>query len=301
MSRPFANNTPSQPVVIATWPIGRVACEAARPLLLQGAPALDAAEAGGTAVELDPTELYVGYGGLPNADGVLQLDACVMDGATHMSGAIMALEGFRGAASVARRVMERTPHAQLVGAGARRFALDQGFVEEETLTDQSRKRYREWLEKKNAPESDSHDTVSVCTLDTGGDLAAVCTTSGLEFKMPGRVGDSPLVGSGLYVENSVGAAAATGDGEDILRVCLSFQVVNFMEAGASPQEACERGIQRLLSRRPACMAAVIALSKTGETGSASTWTGFGTRERPWNYCVGDTSGIRMLEGPRLKG
>jgi isoaspartyl peptidase/L-asparaginase-like protein (Ntn-hydrolase superfamily) len=241
--------------VIATWPFGMAAVKVAAQLLEQGKPALDAAIAGAQAVEDDPKVHTVGYGGLGNAIGTVQLDACVMDGQTLSCGAVAALENIRHAAAVARRVMEKTPHVLLVGEGARLFAVQQGFPLQSLLTPES---VAEWEKKqprkrpldaparqKSPPEEPSHDTVAVLAQDQKGMLGGVCTTSGLAHKLPGRVGDSPLIGHGLYVDNTAGAAGATGTGEEIIRVGGSLLIVEAMRAGRSAQEACELAVHKV--------------------------------------------------------
>src|SRR5438067_12308707 len=234
-------------VVVATWPFGQTAVKAAAPLLRQGRPALDAALAGAQAVEDDPKVTSVGYGGLPNAIGTVQLDACVMDGQSLSCGAVAGLENIRHPAAVARRVMEKTPHVLLVGEGARWFALQQGFALDTLLTPESVKKWEQRKPRAERPapppvppgSAADHDTVTVLALDQKGHLGGVCTTSGLAHKLPGRVGDSPLIGAGLYVDDSAGAAGATGVGEEIIRIGGSVLVVESMRAGRSPQEACE--------------------------------------------------------------
>src|SRR5438105_5462962 len=214
-------------VVIATWPFGQTAVETAAPLLARGRPALDAAVAGAQAIEDDPKVHSVGYGGIGNAVGTVQLDACVMDGQTLNCGGVAALENVRHAAAVARRVMEKTPHVLLVGDGAQQFALQEGFPLETLLTPEGVEEWEKKRPKPKAPDKppemppDSHDTVTVLALDKKGLLGGVCTTSGLAHKMPGRVGDSPLIGSGLYVDDEAGAAGGTGVGEEIIRIAGS--------------------------------------------------------------------------------
>src|SRR5436190_3862238 len=210
-------------VVVATWPFGQTAVGAAAELLRQGKPALDAAIAGAQAVEDDPKVQSVGYGGLPNAVGTVQLDACVMEGRTLACGAVAGLENVRHPAALARRVMEKTPHVLLVGEGARLFAVQQGFPLEALSTPES---LAEWQKRKpgqrrraalpdGAPPG-SHDTVTVLALDKKGSLGGVCSTSGLAHKLPGRVGDSPLIGAGLFVDDTAGAGGATGGGGGML-------------------------------------------------------------------------------------
>jgi isoaspartyl peptidase/L-asparaginase-like protein (Ntn-hydrolase superfamily) len=269
-----------QPVVIATWPFGRIAVEAAYPLLVQGIPALDAALAGAKAVEDDPKVDSVGYGGIANAIGTVSLDACVMDGRTLACGAVAALENIRHPAEVAKRVMEKTPHVLLVGEGARWFALQQGFPLATLHTPES---VANWVNRqaKEVPPApppggpQDHDTVTVLALDQKGHLGGVCTTSGLAFKMPGRVGDSPLIGHGLYVDDTAGAAGATGVGEEIIRINGSFFIVEQMRAGKSPQEACEIAVRKVNAtavRRGVHPASVafLALAPDGRFGAACT-------------------------------
>jgi len=295
-----------QPIVIATWPFGAAACEAARSMLAKGSSALDAVEAAANVTEEDPGVMSVGYGGLPNSEGVVELDAAVMDGKTHAAGAVAAITGIRKPTSVARMVMERTPHCMLVGGNARRFALANGFKDENLLTDASRERYRQWKAQQSAPDvahfenvAASHDTIGICVLDAAGHLAAACTTSGLAWKTPGRVGDSPIVGSGLYADDDVGAAAATGNVDEIMKVCLSYRVVIEMERGRHPQEACEEAVRYLLRKRPGHQnhgAACVAIDRTGRYGAAATMEGFEPGNRPWIYAVGTPEGVLVREG-----
>jgi isoaspartyl peptidase/L-asparaginase-like protein (Ntn-hydrolase superfamily) len=266
----------ARPTAVATWPFGRAAAAEAGEVLRAEGTAMDAVEAGIRMVELDPDEHSVGYGGFPNAAGVVQLDAAVMDGRTHRAGSVAALEGCRTPISVARRVMEKSRHVMLVGEGARQFALAQGFPDETTLTPAARQRWEEWTTRKHSAAS-SHDTIGLVALDAMGNLAVGCSTSGLAFKDVGRVGDSPLLGSGLYVDNDVGGAAATGVGEEIMKFCLSFLAVETMRQGATPAEACEAAIRRMTGKRPTNRrvgAAVLALDRFGRHGGYSTAPGF---------------------------
>jgi isoaspartyl peptidase/L-asparaginase-like protein (Ntn-hydrolase superfamily) len=267
------------PIVIATWPFGQTAVKAAAGLLGQGKPALDAAIAGAQAVEDDPTVDSVGFGGIANAVGEVQLDACVMDGKTLTCGAVAAVENIRHVSALARRVMEKTPHVMLVGEGARVFGIQQGFLLETLHTPES---VAGWYKKKPGPRRPpdgappgSHDTVTVLALDQKGNLGGVCSTSGLAHKLPGRVGDSPLIGPGLYVDDTAGAAGATGVGEEIIRVGGSLLIVEAMRAGRSPQEACEMVVRRINDtavRRGVHPARVafLALDPKGRFGAACT-------------------------------
>jgi isoaspartyl peptidase/L-asparaginase-like protein (Ntn-hydrolase superfamily) len=273
----------TEPIVIATWPFGRTAVETALPLLQKGQPALDAALAGAQAVEDDPKVDSVGFGGIANAIGTVALDACVMDGRTLACGAVAGLENIRHPAAVARRVMEKTPHVLLVGEGARWFAMQQGFQLETLHTPES---VANWEKRRPRPDRPpvpqvppggpkDHDTVTVLALDTKGHLGGVCTTSGLAHKLPGRVGDSPLIGAGLYVDDAAGAAGATGVGEEVIRISGSFYVVEQMRAGKSPQEACEFAVKRINDtavRRGVHPAGVafLALDTKGNFGAAGT-------------------------------
>ncbi|HTU21946.1 MAG TPA: N(4)-(beta-N-acetylglucosaminyl)-L-asparaginase [Gemmataceae bacterium] len=268
-------------VVIATWPFGQTAVKTAVPLLLAGKPALDAALAGAQAVEDDPRVHSVGFAGLGNAVGTVQLDACVMVGQSLACGGVAGLENVRHAAAVARRVMEKTPHVLLVGEGAQQFAVQQGFPLETLHTPES---VAEWEKRRpparRPPPKDDHDTVTVLALDRKGSLGGVCTTSGLAHKLPGRVGDSPLIGSGLYVDNTAGAAGGTGVGEEIIRIGGSLLIVEAMRAGKSPQEACELAVRKVNAvavRRGVHPARVafVALDPRGRIGAACTeQTGF---------------------------
>jgi N4-(beta-N-acetylglucosaminyl)-L-asparaginase len=284
----------AEPIVIATWPFGKTAADAAIKRLARGEAALDAALAGAEAVETDLSiRTSVGFGSLPDRIGRLTLDACLMDGKTLACGAVACLEHIRHPAAVARTVMEKTPHVLLVGEGAKWFALQNGFPLEFPYTAEA---IKEWLDKhpdnkKAAPgpkepvryeapadidgHERNHDTVTVLTLDKKGSLGGVCTTSGLAYKIPGRVGDSPLIGAGLYVDDHAGAAGATGVGEEIIRIGGSLFIVEQMRAGKSPQEACELACKRANAaavRRGVHPAAVafLALDPKGSVGAACT-------------------------------
>jgi isoaspartyl peptidase/L-asparaginase-like protein (Ntn-hydrolase superfamily) len=274
-------------IAIATWAFGQTAARAAAELLAKGAPAIDAVIAGAQAVEDDPKITSVGYGGLPNSIGTVQLDACVMDGRTLACGGVAALENIRHPAALARRVMEKTPHVLLAGEGARLFAVQQGFPLENLHTPES---LAEWEKRRAdakhetpgkkgaAPAADgpfSHDTVTVLAIDRSGSLAGACSTSGLAHKLPGRVGDSPLIGAGLYVDNAAGAAGSTGVGEEIIRLGGSLLIVEALRAGKGAQEACEQMVRRvnaLAVRRGVHPARVafLALDRKGQPGAACT-------------------------------
>jgi N4-(beta-N-acetylglucosaminyl)-L-asparaginase len=272
-----------EPIVIATWAFGRSAVETAYPLLQKGVSALDAALAGAEVVEDDPRVDSVGFGGIANAIGTVSLDACVMDGRTLACGGVAGMENIRHAAAVARRVMEKTPHVLLVGEGARWFAMQQGFQLETLNTPESIASWEKRRPKVERPAPhpaipggpDNHDTITILALDQKGHLGGVCSTSGLAHKLPGRVGDSPLIGAGLYVDDTAGAAGGTGTGEEIIRIGGSFHVVEQMRAGKTPQEACEIAVKRVNAtavRRGVHPAGVafLALSPLGQFGAACT-------------------------------
>jgi N4-(beta-N-acetylglucosaminyl)-L-asparaginase len=302
-------------VVIATWPFGRTAVEKAMPLLEEGRPALDAAIAGAQAVEDDPSVHSVGFAGLGNAVGTVQLDACVMDGRTLACGAVAALENVRHPAALARRVMEKTPHVLLVGTGAKEFAIKEGFPLETLLTPESVALWEKGRPKaaparsdaslpvapryaRGGP-SDDHDTVTVLALDKKGLLGGVCTTSGLAHKLPGRVGDSPLIGHGLYVDDTAGAAGGTGVGEEIIRIGGSLLIVEALRAGKSPQEACEQAVRRinaLAVRRGVHPASVafLSLDPKGRVGAACT------ARTNFQYAVARAGKAELLKAPEIE-
>ena len=260
------------PVVISTWPFGEKANETAMSILSRGESCLDAVEKGINVIEADPDVRSVGYGGLPNADGVVELDAAIMSGLGHRAGSVAALQRIMHPISVARKVMELTPHVMLVGEGALRFALKNGFKKTNLLTPKSKQHWLEWKARR-----DSHDTIGMVALDLNGNLATGCSTSGLAWKLPGRVGDSPLIGAGLYVDNDVGGASATGFGEEILKYCASFLVVEHMRSGMAPEEACKAVLKRITTKDPknkGVQIGLIALNKNGQWGGASIKKGF---------------------------
>jgi isoaspartyl peptidase/L-asparaginase-like protein (Ntn-hydrolase superfamily) len=293
-------------VAIATWPFGQTAVKIAAPLLEAGQTALDAAVAGAQAVEDDPKVHSVGFGGLANAVGTVSLDACVMDGQAMTCGSVAALENVRHAAAVARRVMEKTPHVMLVGAGAQQFAIQQGFPLETLHTPESVAEWEKVRPKGPRPKKDpdgappgSHDTVTVLVLDKKGALGGVCTTSGLAHKLPGRVGDSPLIGTGLYADNTAGAAGGTGVGEEIIRAGGSLLIVEAIRAGKHPQEACEmlvRRINALAVRRGVHPAKVafLALDPKGRVGAACT------AQTNFEYAVARPGSVELVKARELE-
>jgi N4-(beta-N-acetylglucosaminyl)-L-asparaginase len=284
--------------------------------LQEGGTPLDAAEKAVNIAETDPRDPTVGYGGSPNEEGVLQLDACCMDGPTYRAGAVACLEKIKTPSSVARLVMERTDHLLLVGRGALRFAKMHGFKEENLLTEEARKEWVAWKENLSpndyyvAPnpervELKKDGTINVLVLDANGDMAGVTSTSGHHFKIPGRVGDSPIIGAGLYVDNDVGAAGSTGHGKESIKTCSSFLVVEKMREGMSPQEACEYVCRRIVEKhdgKPMFNVKMVALNKKGEVGQAAVRGSIDKETgklRGLGYGIYDSKGFRILYGKAL--
>ncbi|GAB5418571.1 MAG: N(4)-(beta-N-acetylglucosaminyl)-L-asparaginase [Crocinitomicaceae bacterium] len=269
-----------RPTVVSTWNHGMEANAAAWEVLGENGNALDAVEKGVKVTESDLTNRSVGIGGLPDASGHVTLDACIMNENSEC-GAVAYLEGIDHPISVARAVMEKTPHVMLVGKGARAFALDQGFDKIKTPIKESKKAWKEWKkeEKRKQPEinHENHDTIGMLALDAQGNLSGACTTSGWAYKMPGRVGDSPIIGAGLFVDNEIGAACATGMGEAIIRIAGSHTVVELMRQGNSPQKACEMAVNRIIRKHKDLtnlQVGFVALNKAGDYGSYSVYAGF---------------------------
>lgn len=260
------------PLVIATWGPNLKANAAAWELLSKGGYALDAVEAGVRVPEADPLDTSVGYGGFPDRDGHVTLDACIMD-ENGLAGSVSFLEHIMHPISVARRVMEKTPHVMLVGEGAQQFALSEGFKNENLLTDVARKAWEDWkVESKYKPviNVERHDTIGMVAIDMQNRIAGACSTSGAAFKMHGRVGDSPIIGAGMFVDNEVGGAASTGLGEMVLRTLGSFLVVEEMRRGAHPQKAVETAVKRIVRKYPKqseeAQVGFIAIDKRGRHG-----------------------------------
>ncbi len=294
------------------------ACARAFDRIRAGADPLDAVVEGINVVEDDPNDHSVGYGGLPNEDGVVELDSCVMDGRVHKAGAVAALQHVKNPSSVALKVMRRSDHVLLVGEGALRFARAHGFPEQELLTDEARRIWLDWKEKHSAeddwlhPEADqearrwereegrnfTYGTITCMALTAASDLVGCTSTSGLSYKIPGRVGDSPILGAGLYVDNEVGACGSTGRGEANLQNLSSFAVVELMRGGMSPQEACMEALRRIAKRtekrlrdasgNPNYQVTMYAIRKDGQVGGASLMPGV-------KMTVHDASGSRQME------
>lgn len=292
-----ALNTNQKPIVLSTWRFGIEANAAAWEILSKNGRALDAVEAGVKIPEGDPNERSVGYGGRPDRDGKVTLDACIMDEFSNI-GSVACLEHIKHPISVARAVMEKTPHVMLVGKGALQFALSQGFKKENLLVEDSEKEWKDWLKTsqyKPIANIENHDTIGMIALDANGNLSGACTTSGMAFKMYGRVGDSPIIGAGLYVDNEIGAATATGHGEEVIRITGCHLVVELMRQGLSPQKACEEAVMRIVKltknrgkELKDIQVGFIALNKKGEYGSYCIQGGF-------NYAVYDATGNRLID------
>lgn len=310
------------PMVISTWGHNAKANAAAWQVLANGGHALDAVETGVMVPEADPTDQSVGLGGLPDRDGKVTVDACIMDEQGNI-GAVMALEHILHPISVARRVMEKTPHVQIVGEGALQFALTEGFEKVNLLTPAGEKAWKEWLVKskydpmitvkdlekkqkkgkqkpkmtKPLPASpEHHDTIGMLAIDANGRVCGACTTSGMAFKMRGRVGDSPIIGAGLYVDNEVGAATATGVGEEVVRICGSHTVVELMRQGHDPETACKMAVERMIRFRGEKAREVqvgfIAVNNKGQYGAYALQKGF-------TYAIQSKSGTQVLDAKSI--
>lgn len=300
---------PNKPLVVSTWDSGKTANGAAWQVLDKGGRALDAVEQAGIAIE-NEVSCCVGLSGNPDRDGRVTLDACIMDDKANC-GAVAFMERIKHPTSVARKLMETTPHVLLVGEGAQQFAVANGFkLESGKLSGDAEKEYRKWLKKseykpiiniertqsKNgsgpfAPNrfedgSFNHDTMGTIAMDQSGNLSGMCTTSGMGFKMRGRVGDSPIIGAGLFVDNEIGAATSSGQGEEVIRVAGTHLVVEFMRNGATPYEACKKAVERIVKRDPKrakdFQVGFIAINKAGEVGAYAVQKGF-------NYTVTDNN------------
>lgn len=288
----FSKNASVKPVVISTWDFGKAANAEAWKTLYKGGNVIDAVEAGVKIPEADPNNQSVGYGGLPDRDGRVTLDACIMDGSNLACGAVTCLEHIMHPISVAKLVMQKTPHVMLTGEGALQFALANGFVKTDLLTPQSERDWKEWLKngeykpvinsEKIMGDKNNHDTIGMIAMDATGNIGGACTTSGMAYKMHGRVGDSPIIGAGLYADSEVGAATSTGVGEEVIRTCGSHTVVELMRQGFSPEQSCKKAVERIIKRNPGraktLQVGFLALNKNGEYGAFAIHKGF-------NYAV----------------
>ncbi|MFL2490301.1 MAG: isoaspartyl peptidase/L-asparaginase family protein [Candidatus Neomarinimicrobiota bacterium] len=270
----------NNPIVISTWSHGIPANEVSMKILKKSGSALDAVEAGVQVTEADAENQSVGLGGRPDREGNVTLDACIMDSDGN-AGAVAFLQHIKHPISVARKVMEKTDHVMLAGKGALKFALENGFKKENLLTEKSKKGWLEWKKNNNIKDSwgpnDDHDTITSLAQDNEGNLSGACTTSGLAYKLHGRVGDSPIIGAGMYVDNEVGVAGATGVGELVIKTCGSFLVVELMRHGYSAMEACKEAVDRIIKQeggKTKLQVGYIALGKDGSIGYASIQKGF---------------------------
>ena len=300
VKRSFANGFTevTKPIVISTWDSGMAVNAEAWKVLSANGKALDAVEAGARQIE-DTINCCVGLGGYPDRDGIVTLDSCIMDEHANC-GAVAGLERIKHPVSVARRVMEKTPHVILVGAGAQQFALENGFsLESGALSEDAKKAYAEWLKKTEykpvinietrktngpfAPKffddgSPNHDTMGLLAMDNSNNLCGAVTTSGMAFKLHGRVGDSPIIGAGLFVDNEIGAATSSGVGEEVIRICGTHLVVEFMRQGLTPEQACQKAVERIIKRdrekAKTLQVGFLAMNKNGEYGAYAIQKGF---------------------------
>jgi N4-(beta-N-acetylglucosaminyl)-L-asparaginase len=284
----------NKPVIISTWNHGLAANNAAWAKLESGGNALDAVEAGVRITESDETNRSVGLGGLPDRDGNVTLDACIMNHESECC-AVAYLQDIENPISVARKVMEDTPHVMIVGDGAFEFAIEKGFEKKDLLTPEAKETWLKWKEsedlKKPQINSENHDTIGLLAMDKDGNLSGACTTSGWAYKIPGRVGDSPIIGAGLFVDNEIGAACATGMGEAVIRIAGSHTVVELMRNGHSPEEACKLAVERIQKKHKditGLQVGFIAMNKNGEVGSYSVYAGF-------NYALKDENNDKMVD------
>ncbi|MDT3405634.1 N(4)-(beta-N-acetylglucosaminyl)-L-asparaginase [Mucilaginibacter terrae] len=303
LTAPQAGNLP---IVISTWGFGVQANQEAWKTLVKGGRAVDAVEAGVKIPEADLNNHTVGRSGYPDRDGHVTLDACIMDDKGNC-GSVAAMEYIAHPISIARLVMEKTPHVMLVGEGATQFAVEQGFKREKLLLPSSEKAWKEWLKKaeykpvinienkKGLPGNEyNHDTIGMLAIDAQGNISGACTTSGMAFKMHGRVGDSPIIGAGLYVDNEVGGATATGVGEEVIRNVGSFLVVELMRQGYTPEAACKEAVMRIVKKKPEIAKEIqvgfLAINKKGEYGAFALQKGF-------NFAVcNNTSQDLLIDG-----
>jgi isoaspartyl peptidase/L-asparaginase-like protein (Ntn-hydrolase superfamily) len=294
-SQSFSGKTDG-PLVLSTWNHGLAANEGAWQVLSKGGSALDAVEKGVMVTEADLTNRSVGVGGRPDRDGHVTLDACIMSGDSRC-GSVAFLEGLAHPINVARAVMERTQHVMLVGAGAHKFAIEQGFETAKMPIPEVKKDYEKWrkenkdLFKKPEINHENHDTIGMIAMDANGQLAGACTTSGWAYKMHGRVGDSPIIGAGLFVDEEVGAATATGLGEAIVRVAGSHTVVELMRQGLSPEAACKEACMRIIRKNKdltGLQCGFIAIDKNGNYGGYSIFAGF-------NYALRNNAGEALID------
>ncbi|PCI96256.1 MAG: glycosylasparaginase [Flavobacteriales bacterium] len=286
--------TTNKPIVISTWNHGLAANNTAWEILSTGGNALDAVEAGVRVTESDAKNRSVGLGGNPDREGKVTLDACIMNHENEC-GAVAFLQDIEHPISVARKVMEDTPHVMLVGKGAYDFAIEKGFEHKDLLTPEAKADWIKWKEseaqKKPEINSENHDTIGMLAMDADGNISGSCTTSGWAYKLHGRVGDSPIIGAGLFVDNEVGGACATGMGEAVIRIAGSATVVELMRQGRSPKEACKEAVERIIKKHKdikGLQVGFLAINKNGEVGGHSVYAGF-------NYAQKDNATEEMKD------
>lgn len=300
------------PFFIATWNFGKDVTEKAFETATSGHSMIQAIEQGIWVAESDKTNSTVGIGGAPNATGQVELDACIMSGPGHQAGSVAGIQDVLHPISVARKVMTDTPHVCLVGGGARKYALENGFQKTEMLTEKAKTNWKKWQQaqkKSTAPHQENpndlpvekdgehKDTVALLGMDEDGNLFGGCSTSGWGYKIPGRVGDSPIIGSGLYVDNEIGAVGSTGTGENVMRWCASFWITQMMASGMPPVDACEHVIREIVRKDPLPIEKLainfIAINKKGEFGAAGTNRGF-------EFATTDQSGTNVQKAKLIK-
>ncbi len=291
---PVVPKTVKKPVVISTWNHGIAANKAAWEVLNKGGNALDAVEKGVMVTESDAENRSVGLGGNPDRDGRVTLDACIMNHENEC-GAVAYLQNIEHPISVARKIMEDTPHVMLVGDGAEEFAVEKGFERTNLLTEEAEEDWKKWKadQKQKKPEinHENHDTIGMLAIDENGNISGACTTSGWAYKLPGRVGDSPIIGAGLFIDNEVGGACATGLGEAVIRIAGSHTVVELMRQGKSPTEACKEAVDRIIKKHKnleGLQVGFLAINKYGEVGGHSVYAGF-------NYALKDNETEKMID------
>lgn len=286
--------TKTKPIVVSTWKPGLTANKEAWKVLNKSGKSLDAVEAGVKTIESDINNKSVGIGGLPDSNGIVTLDACIMDH-KYNCGSVAFLQDIEHPVSVARKVMEDTPHVMLCGKGAQDFAIEKGFTKTNLLTPEAKKDWIKWkaTQNKKLPEinHENHDTIGMLAIDSDGDISGACTTSGWAYKLHGRVGDSPIIGAGLYVDNEIGAACATGIGEAIIKISGSHLVVELMRQGLSPEDACFEAVQRIkkvYSNLKDMQVGFLAINKSGQHGAYSMYAGF-------NYALRDKKNEELID------
>lgn len=294
----IASEIKRKPIVISTWDFGKRANAIAWDIIANNGYVIDAIEKGIRLIEDDPEITTVGYGGFPDREGIVTLDACIMN-EFMKCGSVAGMENIRHAVSIARAVMEKTPHVMLVGQGATQFAQEQGFEAENLLTETAKKAWKNWLiksEYKPKINIENHDTIGMLAIDQQGRMGGACSTSGMAFKMHGRVGDSPIIGAGLFVDPEAGAATGSGHGEEVIRTSGAHTIVEAMQAGKSPEKACKIAVERVYknnkNRWKDIQTGFIAIDREGRFGAYALQKGF-------SYSVQTEAGIEVKQADFL--